>query len=66
MEGSFDRFVSVEIVSDPLDPVYKVRYIERIEEKGVVRFERREGRVTKGDIEGLVSELVGKVRLDAR
>lgn len=66
MKGAFTRFLSVEIVSDALEPVYRVKFIERVEDRGAVRFEKREGRVSKGEAEGLVEDLIRKVRLDAR
>lgn len=66
MEASPGRFLSVEIVADPFDPVYRIKYIEQVEERGAVRFEKHEGRVLKNDIDGLVAELIRKVKSDER
>jgi hypothetical protein len=66
MDGAFGRFLSVEIVSDAFDPIYKVKFIERVEDRGAIRFEKREGRVPRSEAEELVGELIRKVKLDAR
>lgn len=66
MEGASGRFLSVEIVSDPFDPVYRVKYVERVEERSAIRFERHEGRVPRDEAERLVEDLIRKVRPDAR
>lgn len=66
MEGAFNRYLSVEVVSDPFDAEYRVKYIERVEERGAVRFEKREGRIPRGEAEGLVEELMRMVRINAK
>lgn len=66
MEGAFNKFLSVEVVSDPFDALYRVKYIERVEERGAVRFEKREGVVPKSEGEDIVADLIKRVRLNAR
>lgn len=66
MEEAFKRFPSVEITADAIEPYYKVKFIECVSERGSIRFETRKGRVPKEDLQRLVEELVGKVRIDGR
>lgn len=58
MEDHFKRFPSVEILADAFDPIYRVKYIECVEELGVVRFVKHESRVPKEDLDGLVRSIV--------
>lgn len=60
MEDCFKRYPDVEAFADPLDPVYRVKYTECVEERGAVRFVRRQVRVPKGEIESLLAEIVRK------
>lgn len=58
MEGTFEKYPNIEIVSDAFDPVYKIRYMECVREDGVIRFVRHEKRVSKKVLEKLVSNLI--------
>lgn len=65
MQSKQGRFLSVEIVADGLDPFYKVKYVERVEERSAIRFERREGNVKMSKVEELIEELIRRVGADA-
>jgi hypothetical protein len=58
MDDTFQKFPHIEILADPLDPVYKIKYTECVKERGVVRFERREIRVPKYALESLVGDVI--------
>jgi hypothetical protein len=58
MNETFQKYPNLEIFADPLDPVYRVKYTECVKERGVVRFEKREARVSREALEALVGEIV--------
>lgn len=58
MEDNFKRYPDVEVLADPFDAVYKVRYTECVEERGVIRFMRHQARVPKAELESLLVEIV--------
>lgn len=58
MEECFKRYPDVEVFADPLEPVYRVKYTECVEERGVLRFVRHQARVPKEELESLLAEVV--------
>ena len=58
MEDHFKRFPSVEILADAFEPIYRVKYIECVEESGVVRFVRHEGKIPKEDLREVILGLI--------
>lgn len=54
----FERYPDVLIVADSTDSVYKIKYLERILENGVVRFERREKKVLREKLEIIIQEMI--------
>lgn len=63
MEGTFDKYPNIEIISDAFDPVYKIRYMECVRENGLVRFVRHEKKISRKRLESLVSNLIASVAL---
>jgi hypothetical protein len=66
MEDNFRRYPFIEIIADPLDPEYKIKYTECVKDYCSIRFERREAKVSKSDMELLVDELMRRIRGDGR
>lgn len=60
MHDQFKRYPDIEVFADALDPVYKVRYTECVEERGTVRFVRHQKRLPKETIEDLLAEIVNR------
>lgn len=54
----FQRFPSIEILADPFEPKYKMRYIECIKDSGSIRFEKREKSLDKSTVEEVLKRLV--------
>lgn len=64
--GAFEKYPSVEVVSDTMDSVYRVRWMECVKEGGLVRFLKRERKVPKDSIDGLMSSLMDAVGNNGR
>jgi hypothetical protein len=58
MEDHFKRFPSVEILADAFEPAYRIRYIECVEEVGVIRFVRHEGRIPRDELESILERII--------
>lgn len=65
MQDQFKKYPDIEIFADALDPVYKVKYTECIEERGSVRFVRHQKRLPRECIEHLLAEIVNKAESHA-
>lgn len=57
MDDHFKRFPSVEIIADAFEPLYRIKYIECVEELGVVRFVKHEVRMPRGELDDLVGSI---------
>jgi len=66
MEGAFEKHPSVEILTDPFSPEYKIKYVECVNERGSIRFLRREKKVAREFVESLVAELLEKAERHGR
>lgn len=64
MEDHFRRYPVIEIIADPLDPEYRIKYTESVKDRCSIRFERREAKVSKATIEPIVEELMRRIRGD--
>jgi len=62
MEDAFDKYPSIEIMTDAIDPVYKVRIMECVRDGRHVRFEKREVRVARKKLEAFVAELIATTK----
>ena len=58
MEDQFKRFPSIEILADVFEPIYRIKYIECVEESGVIRFVRREGRIPRDELESVLERII--------
>lgn len=57
-ENLFEKYPNIEIIADPFEPKYKIKYTECIKENHSVRFERKEKTVPKKSLEGFISEVL--------
>lgn len=58
IKGKFEKYPDVQIISDPINQTYKVKYVECVEERGAIRFEKREKIVSKDLLESSVGEII--------
>lgn len=65
MQDQFKRYPDLEVFADAMDPVYKVRYTECVEEHGTVRFVRHQKRIPRESIESLLAEIVSRAESHA-
>lgn len=54
----FERYPDVLIVADSTHSAYRLKYLERIVDQGVVRFERREKKVPREKLEIIIQEII--------
>jgi hypothetical protein len=66
MDDIFEKYPSIEIVADGMDPIYKVRVMECVRDGGLVRFEKRELRIERRRLESFVAELLGAAERHGR
>ena len=57
-ENLFHKFPDVEMIADAFDPIYKIKYTECVQERGTIRFDRKEKIVAKDKVENLIKELL--------
>lgn len=65
MQDQFTKYPDLEIFADALDPVYKVKYTECVEENGIIRFVRHQKRLPRESIESLLAEIVNRAESNA-
>jgi hypothetical protein len=56
--NTFEKYPDLQIVADSLDNLYKVKYLECVQERGSIRFEKKEKIVSREVIESLVNEII--------
>jgi hypothetical protein len=66
MLDTFQRFPFLEIIADPLDPQYKIKYTECVQERGSIRFERREFRVPMSEMVSIIEDIMRSVGVHGR
>lgn len=57
-ENFFEQYPDLEMHADAFDPVYKIKYTECSNERGTIRFERKEKIVSKEKAQRILSELL--------
>lgn len=58
IKEKFEKYPEVQIISDLVNQNYRIKYIECVEERGVIRFEKREKVVSKDLLESSVAEII--------
>lgn len=66
MDGTFEKYPNIEIISDAFDPMYKIRYTECVKEDGVIRFFRHERKIPRKSLENMVSNLIALVATNGK
>lgn len=56
--ATFEKYPDLEIIADPLDNLYKVKYLECIQERASIRFEKKEKVISREAIESLIGEII--------
>jgi len=64
MRELFDKYPSFEFATDSNDQVYRIKYIESIEEKGVIHFIKKEKKVKKEKLNSIIFQLISRIEAD--
>lgn len=61
MQDQFKKYPDIEIFAETLDAAYKVKYTECVEERGELRFVRRQKKVPRSLLDLLLADIICKV-----